>query len=129
MSAHPVARRRFLALLLTAAGLPLSLAAGTRHPAPSLDPLRGIETAHALNHQPSLEINMHAKNQARLFLAAAAALLAFGIALGVAIERAQTPGSAPLTVYAAELMARGAGQGGTIGDLAEFLAKPIRSAE
>lgn len=127
MSAHQH-RRRFLALLLTAAGLPLSLAPSTRSATPAADQPRAAEIAHAhtLNHQPSPEINMHRNTQTRLILAAAAALLAIGIALGVAIERTPMPGNDPLTVYAAELIARGAGQGGTVGDLAEYLSKPIR---
>ncbi len=119
-------RRRFLSLLLACAGLPLSLAPSTRSATPAADQPRAAEIAHALNHHSSLEINMHAKNQARLFLAAAAALLAFGIALGAAIERTPMPGDDPLIAYAAGLHARGAGQGGTIGDLAEYLSKPIR---
>lgn len=69
---------------------------------------------------------MHRKTKTRLILAAAAAPLALGIALGIAIERTPMPGSDPLTVYAAELHARGAGKGGTVGGLAEHLSKPIR---
>jgi len=123
MSTHQH-RRRFLALLLACAGLPLSLAPDARSATPTADQPRAAEISHAhtLNHQPSPEIDMHRKTQTRLILAAAVALLALGVALGVAIERTSTPGSDPLTVYAAELMARGAGQGGTVGDLAEFLA-------
>ena len=128
MSAHQH-RRRFLALLLSAAGAPLALAAGARHPTPALDPVRSIETAHALNTQSQPEISMHRKTQARLILAAATALLALGIALGVAIERTPMPGSDPLTVYAAVLHARGAGKGGTVGNLAEYLSTPIRPVE
>lgn len=119
-------RRRFLAALLAGAGLPLSLVPGARSVAHDTDPARVAEVAQSLNLKPPPEDYMHPKTKSSLILAAAAALLALGVVLGVAIERTPTPGDAPLTIYAAELQARGAGQGGTLGDLVEFLTKPLR---
>lgn len=113
-------RRRFLAVLLAAGGLPLTLAGRvteTRN-----DPLRAVELAHATqsNNQSPPEIRMNPKN-CRSPLTSLAVALAVGIALGIAIERTPTPGDDPLLVYAMELMKRGAAQGSSPEQLARFL--------
>lgn len=122
------ARRRFVLTLLAAAGAPLALAR-REQPTPTAGvEKRTAEVAHELasdrNSITQTEGNMQKHNaQARLAVAVAGIIFAAGIAFGIVIERTPTPGADPLTVYAAELHARGAGQGGTIGDLAEYLVR------
>ena len=122
------ARRRFVLALLAAAGAPLVLTR-PEQPAPAASvEKRTAEAAHELardrNSITQTEVNMQKHNtQARIAVAVAIIIFAAGMALGVVVERTPTPGADPLTMYAAALHARGAGQGGTIVDLAEYLIR------
>ncbi len=113
-------RRRFLLALLAAAGAPVALF----HRVPATDSsgtLRAAESLSASLTTDQPEEPMKNKTRTSLALVAATLLLVAGIVIGFALSRTPTPGDDPALAYAAELRARGAGQGSTVAELANYL--------